>query len=65
MYQCFHCLQNSVSWDCDYDFEDYGLEGEGIVQCCHCNNCGADIVYYVDFNKEGNDEEKEMANTLV
>lgn len=53
MYQCFHCLQNAVSWDCDYDFKDYGLDGEGIVQCCHCNNCGADIVYYINLNKEG------------
>lgn len=53
MYQCFHCLQNAVSWDCDYDFKDYGLDGEGIVQCCHCNNCGTDIVYYINLNEEG------------
>ena len=26
-YQCFHCLSNSVSWDNDLSFEDYGLDG--------------------------------------
>lgn len=46
-YQCFHCLSNSVVWQSDFDYEDYGLEGEGIVQVCHCSNCGADIEYYI------------------
>lgn len=57
MYECFHCLQKSVIWDCDYDFEDYGLEGEGIVHVCHCANCGAEIEYYVPLNKV-EDEDK-------
>lgn len=57
MYECFHCLQKSVIWDCDYDFEDYGLEGEGIVHICHCANCGAEIEYYVPLNKV-EDEDK-------
>lgn len=47
MYECFHCLKKSVVWNCDYDFDDYGLEGEGIVQVLHCSNCGADIEYYI------------------
>ena len=53
-YQCFHCLSNTVCWDSDYDFEDFGLDGEGIVQCCHCSNCGADIQYIIplDDNEE-------------
>lgn len=50
VYQCFHCLANSVSWDCDYDFEDFGYDGEGIVQVCHCNSCGADIEYRIKTN---------------
>ena len=38
MCQCFHCGNNSVMWDCDYDFKDFGYEGEGIVQMLHCEN---------------------------
>lgn len=56
MYQCFHCGQNTVHWEADFDFEDYGLEGEGIVHVCHCCNCGADIEYYVK-NIEPEEEE--------
>ena len=47
MYQCFHCLKNTVIWDNDYDFEDFGYEGQGIVHICHCANCGAEIEYDV------------------
>ena len=47
MYQCFHCLSMSVVGDSDFDFEDFGYEGEGIVHICHCTNCGAEIEYRV------------------
>ena len=47
MYECFHCLQKSVIWDSDFDFSDYGYDGEGVVQVCHCVNCGADIEYRI------------------
>lgn len=40
-YECFHCLCNSVVWDSDFDFEDCGYEGDGIVHLLHCANCGA------------------------
>lgn len=49
MFECFHCLSRSVIWDCDYDFSDFGYEGEGIVQICHCENCGAEIEYRISF----------------
>ena len=55
MYQCFHCLENSVVWECDYDFEDFGYEGEGIVQICHCNNCGAEIEYRIPIKEDINE----------
>ena len=32
MYQCFHCGHMSVTWTGDYMFEDFGFEGNGIVQ---------------------------------
>lgn len=52
MYECFHCGCRSVIWDCDYDFEDFGYEGEGIVQVLHCTNCGAEIEYRIRFDEE-------------
>ena len=52
MYQCFHCLSESVIWDADFDYEDYGLEGCGVVHCLHCANCGAEIEYYCPISKE-------------
>ena len=39
MYECFHCGEKAVIWDGDFDFDDYGYEGEGIIHCCHCTNC--------------------------
>ena len=55
MYECFHCLARAVVWDSDFSFEDFGLEGEGIVHICHCANCGAEIEYYI--SEKGEDEE--------
>lgn len=46
-YECFHCGHKTVYWQGDFSFEDYGIEGEGIINVCHCSNCGADIEYYV------------------
>ena len=56
MYECFHCLSRPVIWDCDYDFEDFGYDGEGIVQMCHCTNCGAEIEYRI-FISDPDEEE--------
>lgn len=56
MYQCFHCGLKAVIWDCDFDYEDYGLDGDGIVHECHCTNCGAEITYYIDGGKDERDE---------
>lgn len=57
MYECFHCLTRGVIWDCDYDFSDFGYEGEGIIHICHCVNCGAEIEYAIRIdNDKENDE---------
>ena len=47
MYECFHCGMVAVIWDGDFDFEDMGREGDGIVHCCHCTNCGAEVMYWI------------------
>lgn len=57
MYQCFHCLKNGVCWECDYDFEDFGYEGEGVIHICHCANCGAEIEYKIKCESEEKDSE--------
>lgn len=58
MYECFHCGSRSVIWDSDFSYEDYGIDGEGIVQCCHCENCGARIEYYIDIDTEEDEKEE-------
>lgn len=60
MYECFHCGERTVVWDADFSFEDYGLEGEGIVQVCHCGNCGAEIHYMIRLDE--NDIEEVIEN---
>ena len=65
MYQCFHCCTNSVIWDSDFNYEDFGYEGDGIVHVCHCTNCGAEIEYRVPLNNEseGENENGEECDT--
>ena len=55
MYECFHCGKKAVSWDADFDFDDFGYEGQGIVHTCHCNNCGAEIEYRIRIGEENED----------
>ena len=52
MYECFHCGAKAVGWEADFDPEDYGIEGTGVVHNCHCHNCGADIQYICLDNQE-------------
>lgn len=53
MYECFHCGARAVIWDCDFTFEDFLYEGgEGLVQICHCTNCGAEIEYRIRMDDE-------------
>lgn len=56
MYQCFHCGEEAVVWDSDFDYEDMGYEGQGIVQMCHCTNCGAEIEYRIPVPDEVTEE---------
>ena len=60
MYQCFHCMKNSVVWCADYGFDDCGYEGEGIVHFCRCANCGAEIEYRIPDEPEQTEEPNKM-----
>ena len=59
-YECFHCGQKTVHWLGDFSFEDFMLEGEGVVHECKCSNCGAEIMYSVPIPDE---EEETDAST--
>ena len=61
MFECFHCCRKAVVWDSDFDFSDFGLDGEGIVHMCHCNNCGAEIEYKVPIPDEDNEDDGSYA----
>ena len=52
MYECFHCGHQSVYWLSDFDFADYGYEGEGIIHECQCSHCGAMITYVIRLDDE-------------
>ena len=41
---CWLC-GGTLIWGCDYDPEDFGYDGEGIVATLHCSSCGADVTY--------------------
>ena len=56
-FECFHCGKRAVVWQSDFDFDDFGYEGEGIVHICHCSNCGSDIEYRVPLGNSEEDEE--------
>ena len=56
MYECFHCGRRAVYWCSDFDFADYGFEGEGIIHVCQCANCGADIEYIIKFSEEEDED---------
>tara|TARA_R100001463_G_scaffold38005_3_gene81726 strand:+ start:1386 stop:1535 length:150 start_codon:yes stop_codon:yes gene_type:complete len=42
--KCWHC-NSEVIWGGDHSYEDYGIEGEGIVSNMQCSKCPA--TYYV------------------
>ena len=42
----YHC-GSDVIWGGDPSYEDYGLEGEGIVSNLHCPKCEAEYLIYL------------------
>ena len=53
--KCWHC-NSEVIWGGDFDFEDYGMDGEGIVSNLTCSNCKAYYECYLDLEEESNEE---------
>lgn len=50
---CWHCNSELV-WGGDHDFEDYGLEGQGIVSNLSCNKCPTSVEVYYNIEEENN-----------
>ena len=50
---CWHC-NSKLIWGGDHSFEDYGIEGEGIVSNLSCNKCPVEVLVYYNIDEEGN-----------
>lgn len=55
MFECFHCGMRTVLWGADFDYEDYGLEGKGIIHELECIHYGASITYYCPIQESDED----------
>ena len=50
---CWHC-NTELIWGGDHSFEDYGMEGEGIVSNLSCSNCPVKVLVYYNIDEEVN-----------
>ena len=46
--KCWHC-KNELIWNTDFNYEDYGLDGDGVISALSCPNqsCGAYVEVYL------------------
>jgi hypothetical protein len=44
--KCWHCNED-VIWGGDHSYEDYRIEGEGIVSNLSCSKCEAHYLIYL------------------
>jgi len=44
--KCWHC-GNDLIWGGDHTYEDYGLDGDGIVSNLSCSKCPAEVLVYL------------------
>ena len=57
MFECLHCHEIALVWQADFDFEDYGYEGKGIVSEYICSKCGTRITMEIPIDKDEEDKE--------
>ena len=43
-----------LHWQGDYTFEDYCIEGEGLVSTWKCSGCGADVTFELGDEEDEN-----------
>lgn len=53
--KCYRCGAELI-WNSDFTYEDYGLDGEGIVSVLTCSddNCNTDVEVYTKLDEEEN-----------
>lgn len=51
--QCYYCGAFAVGIVADFTFEDFDLQGDGLIYVCRCGNCGSVIEYRI---REDEDE---------
>lgn len=51
--KCWNC-KSELIWGGDHSFEDYGLEGNGIVTNLSCPNCPSNVEVYYNIDEENN-----------
>jgi len=53
--KCWHC-NSEVIWGGDHSYEDYDIEGEGIVSNFSCSNdsCDTEVLTYYTIKKDDN-----------
>ena len=44
--KCGHC-GNDLIWGGDHTYEEYGLDGDGIVSNLSCSVCPAEVLIYL------------------
>ena len=51
---CWHC-QSKLIWNSDFSYEDYCIDGEGIISVLTCPNekCNAHVEVYLDLDTKG------------
>ena len=50
MYKCPSCHKEMI-WGGDHTFEDYSIEGDGIVTNCYCNNYDCNVTDILIYQK--------------
>ena len=55
--KCWHCNEELI-WGGDFDYEDYGIEGEGIVSNLSCPNEDCNVYVEVFLPLEENNEKE-------
>lgn len=50
MLKCSKC-ESQLIWQNDFDFEDYGIKGQGIVGVYLCTHCGAFHLLHMEAEK--------------
>lgn len=51
MTNCWFC-GNEMIWGCDFSYEDFCMDGDGIVATLSCSHCNATAEFYQPFDED-------------